>query len=112
MCLLRNRGLHKLCASQSYGIADPSADDSSTGRGVVLGRAATKLRSIETQPLTGGSTSRRLVDLPLFGTFARFILGGVGEKKIHCVDFVHCGAPQAKDLESSCEVDTKSWKLL
>lgn len=61
MHLLGNRGLHKLCASQSYGIADPSADDSSTGRGVVLGRAATKLRSIETQPLTGGSTSRRLV---------------------------------------------------
>jgi hypothetical protein len=45
----------------SFGIADPSVDDSSTGRGVVLGRAATKLRSIETQPLTGGSTSRRLV---------------------------------------------------
>lgn len=58
---LGNWGLHKLCASQSYGIADPSVDDSSTGRGVVLGRAATKLRSIETQPLTGGSTSHRLV---------------------------------------------------
>ena len=62
MRLLGNRGLHKLCASQSYGIADPSVDDSSTGRGVVLGRAATKLRSFETQPLTGGSTSHRLVD--------------------------------------------------
>ena len=77
MCLLRNWGLHKLCASQSYGIADPSADDSSTGRGVVLGRAATKLRSIETQPLTGGSTSRRLVD----SSFARslwFSADGVG----------------------------------
>ena len=71
MLLLRNRGLHKLCASQSYGIADPSVDDSSTGRGVVLGRAATKLRSIETQPLTGGSTSRRLVRYAYVLTFQR-----------------------------------------
>ena len=59
----RELGLHKLCISQGFGIADPSVDDSITGRGVVLGRAATKLRSIETQPLTGGSTSHRLVDL-------------------------------------------------
>lgn len=55
--------LHKLCVTQGFGIADPSVDDSSTGRGIVLGRAATKLRSIEIQPLTGGSTSHRLVDL-------------------------------------------------
>lgn len=79
MCLLRNRGLHKLCASQSYGIADPSADDSSTGRGVVLGRAATKLRSIETQPLTGGSTSRRLVDSSSawYSSFSTDMGGGI-----------------------------------
>lgn len=38
------------------GTAGPFVDDSITGRGVVLGRAATKLRSIETHPLTGGST--------------------------------------------------------
>jgi hypothetical protein len=62
MSLLGDLGLHKLCALQGFGIADPSVDDSSTGRGVVLGRAATKLRSIETQPLTGGSTSHRLVN--------------------------------------------------
>lgn len=46
---------------QGAGIADPFVDDLSTGQGIVLGRAATKLRSIEIQPLTGGSTSRRLV---------------------------------------------------
>ena len=57
-------GQHKLCVTQGFGIADPFADDSSTGRGIVLGRAATKLRSIEIQPLTGGSTSHRLVDPP------------------------------------------------
>ena len=34
---------------------EPPADDLSTSRGVVLSRAATILRSIETQPLTGGS---------------------------------------------------------
>lgn len=47
---------HQLGAAQGLGNADPFADDSSTGRGVVLGRAATKLRSIETQPSTGGSS--------------------------------------------------------
>ena len=36
---------------------EPPADDLSTSRGVVLSRAATILRSIETQPLTGGSLS-------------------------------------------------------
>ena len=46
------------------GIAGPFVDDSITGRGVVLGRAATKLRSIETHPLTGGSTYQKL---PLCG---------------------------------------------
>lgn len=49
--------LFKLSAAQGFGIADPFVDDSSTGRGTVLGRAATKLRSIEVQPLTGGSFS-------------------------------------------------------
>ena len=61
MPCLRYWILHHHGVMHSFGIADPSVDDSSTGRGVVLGRAATKLRSIETQPLTGGSTSRRLV---------------------------------------------------
>jgi len=46
---------HEQCDLRCSGIADPFADDLITGRGVVLGRAATKLRSIETQPLTGGS---------------------------------------------------------
>lgn len=55
-------GLHKLCVTQGFGIADPFADDLSTGQGIVLGRAATKLRSIEIQPLTGGSTGHRLVN--------------------------------------------------
>lgn len=49
-------------STQGVGIADPFADDLSTGRGIVLGRAATKLRSIEIQPLTGGSTDRRSAD--------------------------------------------------
>ena len=31
-----------------------SVDDLRTGRGVVLGRAVPMLRSVETQPLTGG----------------------------------------------------------
>ena len=31
-----------------------SVDDFRTGRGVVLGRAVPMLRSVETQPLTGG----------------------------------------------------------
>ena len=53
---------HKLCVTQGFGIADPFADDSSTGRGIVLGRAATKLRSIEIQPLTGGSIGHRPMD--------------------------------------------------
>lgn len=35
---------------------EPPVDDLSTSRGVVLSRAATILRSIETQPLAGGST--------------------------------------------------------
>lgn len=35
---------------------EPPVDDLSTSRGVVLSRAATILRSIETQPLTGGSS--------------------------------------------------------
>lgn len=52
----RNRVAQTLCFA-SFGIADPFAYDLSTGRGVVIGRAATKLRSIETQPLTGGSIS-------------------------------------------------------
>lgn len=96
MCLLRNRGLHKLCASQSYGIADPSADDSSTGRGVVLGRAATKLRSIETQPLTGGSTSRRLVDSSFVRYFCSFYVGGVGENKYTVLTSSTVGLPRPK----------------
>lgn len=33
---------------------EPPVDDLSTSQGVVLSRAATILRSIETQPLTGG----------------------------------------------------------
>lgn len=37
---------------------EPPADDLSTSRGVVLSRAATILRSIETQPLAGGSPPR------------------------------------------------------
>lgn len=49
-------------STQGDGIADPFADDLSTGRGIVLGRAATKLRSIEIQPLTGGSTDLRSVE--------------------------------------------------
>lgn len=53
---------HELRVTQGFGIADPFADDLSTGRGIVLGRAATKLRSIEIQPLTGGSAGRRPVD--------------------------------------------------
>ena len=36
--------------SQCRGLASPSADDSIIGRGVVNGRAATILRSIETHP--------------------------------------------------------------
>ena len=36
----------------------PPVDDLSTSRGVVLSRAATILRSIETQPLTGGCLGR------------------------------------------------------
>ena len=48
---------HEQSDLRCSGIADPFADDLITGRGVVLGRAATKLRSIETQPLTGGSIS-------------------------------------------------------
>lgn len=51
---------HQLGAAQGLGIADPFADDSSTGRGTVLGRAATKLRSIEVQPLTGGSSLKSI----------------------------------------------------
>jgi hypothetical protein len=108
MCLLRNRGLHKLCASQSYGIADPSADDSSTGRGVVLGRAATKLRSIETQPLTGGSTSRRLVDSS-YAWHLSFSADRGGwdsplppakySRFLHMRTFLHCGACHAKDMD-------------
>lgn len=39
--------------TQSRG-AKSSADDLGAGRGVVLSRAATTLRSIETQPPTGG----------------------------------------------------------
>ena len=37
---------------------EPPVDDLSTSRGVVLSRAATILRSIETQPLTGGCLGR------------------------------------------------------
>lgn len=33
---------------------ESSVDDLRTGRGVVLGRAVPMLRSVETQPLTGG----------------------------------------------------------
>ena len=36
---------------------EPPVDDLSTSRGVVLSRAATILRSIETQPSTGGSST-------------------------------------------------------
>ena len=61
-CRCPGTGPHELCVTQGVGIADPFVDDLSTGQGIVLGRAATKLRSIEIQPLTGGSTSRRLVD--------------------------------------------------
>ncbi len=53
---------------------EPPVDDLSTSRGVVLSRAATILRSIETQPLTGGSlrletyggsfSPKRLGDVP------------------------------------------------
>lgn len=52
--------LHELRVAQGVGIADPFVDDLSTGRGIVLGRAATKLRSIEIQPSTGGSTGQGL----------------------------------------------------
>jgi hypothetical protein len=39
---------------------EPPVDDLSTSRGVVLSRAATILRSIETQPLTGGCLGREV----------------------------------------------------
>lgn len=42
--------------TQSRG-AKSSVDDLGAGRGVVLSRAATTLRSIETQPSTGGFVS-------------------------------------------------------
>ena len=44
---------------------ESSVDDFRTGRGVVLGRAVPMLRSVETQPLTGGFV---LMDgrIPLF----------------------------------------------
>lgn len=61
-CLGPGTRKHKLVVTHGLGIADPFVDDLSTGQGIVLGRAATKLRSIEIQPLTGGSTSHRLVD--------------------------------------------------
>lgn len=80
LCRELDTGLQKLCILQGFGIADPSVDDSITGRGVVLGRAATKLRSIETHPLTGGSTSQRLVDLQCC-IGEKFKLQ-VGEKKL------------------------------
>ena len=54
--------MHHPHVTLGIGNADPFVDDLSTGQGIVLGRAATKLRSIEIQPLTGGSTSHRLVD--------------------------------------------------
>jgi hypothetical protein len=62
LCLGSGTGGHELCVTQGDGIADPFVDDLSTGQGIVLGRAATKLRSIEIQPLTGGSTGRRPAD--------------------------------------------------
>lgn len=68
-------GKHKLIVTHGNGIADPFVDDSSTGQGIVLGRAATKLRSIEIQPLTGGSTGHRLVDPRLMLDPARTGLG-------------------------------------
>jgi hypothetical protein len=49
--------------TQSRG-AKSSADDLGAGRGVVLSRAATTLRSIETLPSTGGFVTR----LPYAGT--------------------------------------------
>lgn len=52
---------YELCVTQGKGVADPFVNDSSTGRGFVLGRAATKLRSIENYPLTGGSIGQRPV---------------------------------------------------
>ena len=44
----RDPAVRTLRHSQRRGLASPSADDSSIGQGVVNGRAATKLRSIET----------------------------------------------------------------
>lgn len=55
---------------------EPPVDDLSTSRGVVLSRAATILRSIETQPLTGGSFS-----LEVYGgtyTLESIGLGAIG----------------------------------
>lgn len=51
---MRTLGKHGLFAPE------PPVDDLSTSRGVVLSRAATILRSIETQPLTGGSLGREV----------------------------------------------------
>lgn len=52
-CVTRTLGKHDSFAPE------PPVDDLSTSRGVVLSRAATILRSIETHPLAGGSTGGR-----------------------------------------------------
>lgn len=60
------------------GTAGPFVDDSITGRGVVLGRAATKLRSIETHPLTGGSTYQKTSTLWQMHTTYSMVWTGYG----------------------------------
>ena len=53
---------------------ESSVDDLRTGRGVVLGRAVPMLRSVETQPLTGGFVlmAGRIPDKNLFFSFFFF----------------------------------------
>ena len=55
--------------TQSRGVKS-SVDDLGAGRGVVLSRAATTLRSIETQPSTGGFVSEMLAKFAHFMPFS------------------------------------------